>query len=235
MHASAARALTSLLGLASPPVGVAFVDQPPPGVARVERPAASGCTYWKVAAAEDRAFYTVGEDHHGCPVGAHTHAAAMPAEKMAELQGLIGTMVGLQYLRAEEVAGIPTRDRPLEVAVYARLEQMPVPPDVVLVAGRPRALMLLAEAAAACALVAEGGIGGRPTCAMIPAAMATGKVSSNLGCIGNRVYTDLPDDAFYAAIPARALPALLERLDVVVRANTELEGFHRARRSAAAG
>ena len=49
----------------------------------------------------------------------------------------------------EEVPQIPTRKTPLRVAVYAPLAAAPVPPDVVLVRGNARQLMLLAEAAQA--------------------------------------------------------------------------------------
>ena len=48
---------------------------------------------------------------------------------------LIHTMVGLSYLKMEEVPAIPTRKTPLEVAVYAPLAAAPLPPDVVLVRG----------------------------------------------------------------------------------------------------
>jgi len=41
-------------------------------------------------------------------------------------------MVGLSYLKAEEVPRIPTRKTPLRIAVYAPLDRAPVPPDVVL-------------------------------------------------------------------------------------------------------
>ena len=69
-----------------------------------------------------------------------------PAEKK-ELMGLIETMVGLEYLKMEEVPQIPTRNTPLQVAVYAPLDAAPMSPDVVLVRGNARQLMLLAEAA----------------------------------------------------------------------------------------
>jgi uncharacterized protein (DUF169 family) len=127
--------LAALLDLDSPPIAIAFLDAPPPGVARVAAAEPAGCGYWRRAAAGE-VFYTVADDHKRCPVGAHTdHVPLAPAER-EELMGLIGTMVGLEYLTMDDVAHIPTLRAPLAVAVYAPLAAAPVPPDVVLAGGR---------------------------------------------------------------------------------------------------
>ena len=91
------RTLVEELGLRAPPVAVAFRADVPADMERTGAPAPAGCGYWRMAA-EGRSFGTVASDHYGCPVGAHTHGVALPPEKQAELQGLIGTMVGLEYL-----------------------------------------------------------------------------------------------------------------------------------------
>src|SRR5229473_3701845 len=101
--------------------------------------------YWRRAAAGE-VFYTVADDHKRCPVGAHTHNVTLSPEEKQELMGLVQTMVGLSYLKMEGVPRIPRRKTPLEVAVYAPLDRAPVAPDVVLVRGNARQLMLLAEA-----------------------------------------------------------------------------------------
>ncbi|MEQ1574502.1 MAG: DUF169 domain-containing protein, partial [Vicinamibacterales bacterium] len=93
-----------------------------------------------------------------------------PAEQQ-ELMGLVQTMVGLSYLKMEDVAQIPTRRTPMQVAVYAPLASAPVPPDVVLVRGNARQLMLLAEAAQAAGVAGTGATLGRPTCAVLPEAI----------------------------------------------------------------
>src|SRR5688572_23630573 len=98
----------SRLHLSRPPVAVAFVATPPQGLARVDRAAAAGCGYWKHAS-DGHAFYTTAEDHFNCPVGAFTHGAPLPAEQSKELEGLVGTMIRLQYLRGDEVPAIPHR------------------------------------------------------------------------------------------------------------------------------
>ena len=85
--------------------------------------------------------------------------------------GLVETMVGLSYLKMEDVPQIPKRRTPLRVAVYAPLAAAPVPPDVVLVRGNARQLMLLAEAAQAAGAAGTGATMGRPTCAVLPEAI----------------------------------------------------------------
>jgi uncharacterized protein (DUF169 family) len=75
---------------------------------------------------------------------------------------------------------------------------------------------------------------GRPTCAVLPQALASGRSAASFGCVGNRVYTGAGDDEAYYAIPGAALEAVAAKLPIIVRANAELETFHQARRADAA-
>ena len=222
---NAARQLQDLLGLRRPPVAVSFRDAAPAGVGPVERAGPSSCSYWKLAG-EGRTFYTEAPDHYNCPIGAHTHGVDSPPEVRKELEGVVTTMLELGYLRAEEVPAIPHREGPFGVAVYSPLEQAPGEPDVVIIAGTARQVMLLAEAAGAAGLM------GRPTCAALPQAMRTGGGVLSLGCIGNRVYTRLGDDEMYFALPGKQVSAVAEKLATIVHANRELEKYHTAKLSA---
>src|SRR5918994_5109819 len=104
--------LTDLLRLTSAPVAVSFVDAAPAGVPHVAALEPAGCGYWRRAAAGE-VFYTVADDHKSCPVGAHTHNVPLSATEQEGLMALVGTMVGLEYLKMEEVPHIPTRKTPL--------------------------------------------------------------------------------------------------------------------------
>jgi uncharacterized protein (DUF169 family) len=220
--------LQDLLGLRWPPIALAFQPGPPPGIPRVDGAGPSGCTYWKLAA-EGNVFYTEAADHYNCPIGSYTHGIDLPAAQAQELEGLVGTMVQLEYLRQEEIPAIPRRETPFGVAVYAPLADAPFDVDVVIVRGNAKQMMLVAEAASAAGLGHDAGLMGRPTCAMVPEAMRSGRGAVSLGCIGNRVYTGLGDDEFYAAIPGPTLEALMAKLATIVTANRELERFHQAR------
>ena len=217
-----------LLGLQKSPVAIAFREHAPEGVSKVDEAAVSGCAYWK-SAAQGRTFYTEASDHYGCPVGAHTHGIELPAQQAEELQGLVGTMVDLQYIAMEEVAQLPQLGNGFGVAVYAPLSEAEFEPDVVVLCGNPRQMMVLAEAAHAAGIGGGTSQVGRPTCAAIPATLESQRVVTNLGCIGNRVYTELGDEELYFVVPGAQLDALAEKLAVIASANQELASFHAGR------
>lgn len=224
--------LEGLLGLTSTPVAITFTDKAPHGVARVAAPEPAGCGYWRRAAAGE-VFFTVADDHKRCPVGAYTHNVTLAPAEHEELMDLVQTMVGLSYLEMKDISEIPTRKTPLQVAVYAPLAMSPVPPDVVLVRGNARQLMLLAEAAQAAGVAGTGATLGRPTCSVLPQALNSARTAASFGCVGNRVYTGAGEADAYFAIPGPQLAAVEGKLAVIVRANQELEKFHRGRAATA--
>ena len=62
--------------------------------------------------------------------------------------------------------------------------------------------------------------------------MRTGAGVPSLGCIGNRVYTELGDEEFYYAVPGNQLAAVTSKLTTIASANRELEKYHRSRMQA---
>lgn len=227
-HSHDARQLETLLGLSHSPVAVSFLPQPPEGAKRVDAPAAAGCAYWK-RASQGEVFYTVSEDHLGCAVGAYTHGVELSDSDQRNLANVLTTMTGLSYLDMAEVPSIPARRDSLNIVSYAPLALSPAAPSVVLLKVKARSAMLLDEAALSAGVRGQGAGAVRPACSVIPKVLGTERTSSTLGCIGNRVYTELRDDELWYAIPGQSLGAVLERLAAVVRANVELEQFHRAR------
>ncbi len=220
--------IQELLGLKVPAVAIAFRDTAPAGIPRVTTPAPAGCGYWKLAA-EGQAFYTEGSDHFGCPVGAHTHGVELPPQVATELNGLVQTMVDMQYITMKEIPMIPHRQETFHVAVYAPLTQATFTPDVVLVRGTVKQLMLLAEATQAAGVPGGSATMGRPTCAVLPESLQSGHAATSFGCIGNRVYTGLGDDEGYYAIPGARVADVVGKLAVITEANRQLEAFHRSR------
>jgi uncharacterized protein (DUF169 family) len=223
-----ARQLQDLLGLRNKPVALTFQPAPPANIPRVNAPGPSGCTYWKYAS-QGRTFWTEAADHYNCPIGSYTHGIDLPPERSKELTDVLGTMFSLGYIRQEEVPGIPRRQEQFGVAVYAPLADSPLDPDVVLVCGNAKQIMLLSEAAQAAGVGAATGLMGRPTCAAIPLAMSTQTGVASLGCIGNRVYTAMADDELYFAVPGKQAEAVASKLADMVKANQTLEGYHRER------
>jgi uncharacterized protein (DUF169 family) len=216
------------LDMAHEPVAIGFLSSPPAGLERVNKPDAAGCGYWKQASA-GRSFYTTGDDHLNCAVGAYTHGVSLTPEQGQQLQGLIGTMVELKYLKADEVPAIPHRSQPMQIAAYAPLAHASFDPDVVVFRGNVRQMMVLSEAARAAGVFDSGAVMGRPACAMIPQVSATGASVASVGCIGNRVYTGLGDGEMYLTVPGPNVGAVLQQLELIANANTALEQFHQQR------
>ncbi len=222
--------IQQLLNLETAPVAVTFHDVRPDDVPHTEKVEPSGCTYWR-RAAEGKSFYTEASDHYNCPIGCYTHNVELPDTQAKELENTLGLMVELGYLAMEEVPGIPRRENRFQSAVYSPLADATGMPDVVIISGKPRQMMLLTEAATAAGIGTQDGVMGRPTCAVIPAVVEGGRSASSLGCIGNRVYTSLSDDDFYFAFPGEHIDAIVEKLETIVNANRALEEYHQQRQA----
>jgi uncharacterized protein (DUF169 family) len=219
--------LMETVGGARRPVAIAFLDAPPAGVEKFEGSQPSSCSYWRLAA-EGRKFYTEASDHLNCPVGAYTHNTLTP-ERLPELQQTLGLMSSIGYIRMEEVPGVFHLDRAPKVVAYAPLGETTYAPDAVLISGLPGAMMLIAEAAMRAGAMSNLPLLGRPTCMAIPAAMSNGAVTSS-GCIGNRVYTDVPEDHIYTVLRGSDLEKVAAELDTIRSANRTLTEYHQERR-----
>ncbi|MSP63962.1 MAG: hypothetical protein EXR72_27200 [Myxococcales bacterium] len=223
--------LQGVLTLDRAPIAVAFLDAAPTGVRRFMGQVPSGCSFWSIAAsapAGKSAFYTVPSDHYNCPIGAYTHRIDLPAERAHELTDVLGFMAQIGYLKMEEVPGIPRWATVPGAIVYARLGEMPVPPDAIVLAVPTRSAMLLTEAT----LAAGGTLPStlpRPTCMAIPAAVAGGTTLSH-GCVGNRVYTDVGEGDLYVMLRTADVEGLLAALPRVHDANRQLLDYHQARK-----
>jgi uncharacterized protein (DUF169 family) len=222
------RDLMVQLSLKHRPVAVASLKAAPPGVEKFEGVQPSGCSFWRLAS-QGRTFYTVGADHYNCPIGSHTHNIPLPPERAHELNDTLGFMTGLGYIRMEEVPAMPRLTRTPGVVVYAPLGLTPVEPDVVLFWGPPGRVMLLQEAANRSGAGAQMTTLGRPTCMVVPAALAHGVVAST-GCIGNRVYTGLDESDLYVAVPGRDLLKVAGEIATIVMANNTLLMYHQDRK-----
>lgn len=224
--------LVSNLQLKALPVAVSFNAEPPPAIARIDTAALAGCAYWKIAA-EGRVFYTDASDHLGCTIGAHTLGVELGPQQQAELEHMLSMMTGVKYITMEDVAGIPVRKGKLNFVTYAPLSKSPASPDLVLVRSSARASMLLSEAAHSAGARDTTAPVIRPACAMLPQVLASCRTTTSLSCIGNRVYTGLPDDEMWTTLPGAHLDAIMDKLTDVVQANRTLSNFHTGRVAAA--
>lgn len=221
---------TTRLRLDRRPVAVTFLDAEPAGVPKFSGTEPAGCSFWRLAAA-GKTFYTVPADHFNCAVGAYTHNIQLPPDRVQETETMLGMMFNLGYVRPEEVPGIPQLPREPKAVVFAPLADAPMPPSVVLFACKAPAAMLLNEASIRAGASSPLPLLGRPSCMALPAALAHGTVST-LGCIGNRVYTNLGADEMYIVVPGAKVDAVSDALGIIATANATLEEFARGRQAA---
>jgi len=219
--------IRAVTGGAWRPVAISFVDTPPPGVAPLEGMAASSCGYWPLAAG-GRVFYTTAAQHQNCPVGGYTHNLLLP-ETMPQLNQALDLMSGIGYVSMEEIPGIFRMEKTCGAVVYAPLGEAPVEPSVVVTAGRPARVMLLAEAAHRAGASSSLPLLGRPTCMALPAALAQGMVTS-AGCTGARVYTGIGEDELYVVLRGADLEGIAREIDTIQSANQTLTGYHQERK-----
>ncbi|RPJ28995.1 MAG: hypothetical protein EHM35_13465 [Planctomycetaceae bacterium] len=229
-YSSVEQRLSRILRLRNHPVAVTFRDTAPAGVPQFTGTEPSSCSFWRLAA-EGRTFHTVAADHYNCPIGSYTHNVPLPPARADDLNQTLGLMTEIGYVKMDELPNIPRLPRTPGVIIYAPLATTPVDPDVVVVSAQPGRLMMLHEAALRAGADVQAPLFGRPTCMAVPAALSMGVVSS-IGCIGNRIYTDLPDDELYMTIPGKDVARVADELGVIKQANTVLSDYHRARREA---
>jgi uncharacterized protein (DUF169 family) len=210
------------------PVAVSFLETVPPLIQKFEGVRPSGCSFWKLAA-DGRVFYTVGADHHNCPLGSYTHNISLPEGRAHELNDTLEFMTAIGYLRMAEVAEIPRLKETPEIVMYAPLAETPVDPDVVLFWGPPGRVMLLQEAAMRAGVATQFKTLARPTCMVLPAALSQGTVASS-GCIGNRIYTGLEEADMYVAVPGTDIGPVAEQTAVIRAANSALRQYHEERK-----
>ncbi len=211
------------------PVAVTFLDAEPEGIEKFSSSEPSGCSFWRLAA-EGRVFYTVPADHFNCAVGSYTHNIPLSPEREKETEQTLKMMFDLGYVRPEEVPQIPRLAKPPVAIVYAPLGETPMAPDVALFACKPSSAMLLNEAALRAGKSSGMPALGRPTCMALPASLQHGALLS-LGCIGNRVYTDLGEDEMYIFLRGGDLAAVTDALSVITSANSALTDYARSRRA----
>ena len=224
-----AEQLVSSLELSLPPVAIAFCDVVPDDVPMFAGVVPAGCAFWSQATS--RTFATAARDHALCAIGIHTHnLSGAPASQPEELHASLKAMMGLDYVREEEIPAIPVMPRPRAHALYGPLADFPVQPEVVLVFAHAQHGLILSEAVAR----VDGGAPpamGRPACAIVPQVLNQQRAAMSLGCCGARAYLDaLTDDVALWALPAHRLDQYCGQIVTFANANKTLTAFHQRRR-----
>lgn len=224
-----ANQLMTSLDLSLQPIAVAFCDVVPDNVPDFDGVVPAGCAFWQEAATHT--FATSARDHERCSIGIHTHnMSETPASQQDELQASLQAMIGLDYVREEEVAAIPVLQREVKHALYGPLADFPADPEVVFLFAHTQQGLILSEAVER----VDRGVPpamGRPACAVVPQVLNHGHAAMSLGCCGARAYLDaLSDSVALWALPGSKLDQYCEQIEIFARANKTLSAFHERRR-----
>src|SRR3954453_19180766 len=206
--------LQELLGLAVPPVAIAFISHVPAGIERIQRTTpprtadgrtgavAASCVFW--IQGTQGVFATEAEDHGNCSVGSMTHGFKTMEEIASNAD--VAALCQTGWVTPEAVATIAVvRERPKSI-VYGPLRDMPVEPSVILLRLNGKQQMLLHH-------VWPGlRFEGKPQCHIIPSAKESGDIAVSVGCMLSRVRTGMSNNEVTCAIPASRVSELIERL-----------------------
>ena len=230
-NATLASQLQDRLGLERHAIGLSFVQSRPDGVHQTSAVVPSACTFW--ALGDEGVFYAAADQHYNCPIGAMTMGFDMPQEVEGDLMSLVQKMCADRYISEQEPASIPGVTKPKEGIVYGPLGRLPVEPDLILLWLDPTQAMLFNEAAgsATWADSMTPALYGRPTCAALPVALAEGRPTMSLGCIGMRTFTGVAADKMLAVVPAAEADRFASALGTTVDANAEMKQFYEGRRA----
>jgi uncharacterized protein (DUF169 family) len=208
------RDLQDLLGIAAPPVAIAFISHVPARIGRLERtrppPTADGrtgavaasCVFW--IEGTQGVFATEADDHGNCSVGSLTHGFKTTEEIAGNAD--VAALCETGWVTPEAVARIAVvREKPKSV-VYGPLRDMPLEPSVIVLRLNGKQQMLLHDAWPG--LRFEG----KPQCHIIPIAKESGEIAVSVGCMLSRVRTGMSNNEVTCAIPASRVSELIERL-----------------------
>lgn len=219
--------LRALLGLAVPPIAIAFAATIPDGMERpggaIPTPTAdgrtgavpAGCVFWMKAT--ERAFATVAADHGNCSVGSYTHGFKTLPEATAGAD--VAALVGAEWVTMEAAATIPTVAQKPGAVLYGPLAAAAFAPDVVFLRLTAKQLMLVNDA------WPELRFAGKPQCHIIPIAMTCGEVAVSSGCMLSRVRTGMSNNEVTCALPAAKLGELVARLKRAQAADIKVAAY----------
>jgi uncharacterized protein (DUF169 family) len=208
--------LAQLLDLPHPPVAVTFVEggtEVPDASAEPIPPQPAGCCFWEPA--QRQTLDTRADDHAHCSVGSYTHGL-IPLAVAATGQDT-AALVGSGWVTEADLGAAPHLPFTPNTIRYGPATDTDGA-DVVLVRLSATALMTLQGAWPALTLVTK------PQCQIVPLAYG-GASAVSPGCAVSRIRTGLPADELTCALPARELPAIVEKLQHAVAADRAVGDF----------
>lgn len=213
--------LAEKLMIELPPIGLTFVSEPPPDIPVIHRDVQSFCSLWRWA--EKRVFYASGEQHTQCGIGGLVSGFLKLEGREGELASLLKEMCEGGEGTIAEINDTVRYDHNSTGVVYGPLWMMPTNIDLALFWATLPQMGVLQEMTGTIMWRnnSKGVVFPRPACAVLPIASLNKKPAMSLGCIGMRVYTNVPSHMYLIALPGSQLGplelAVKEKIDIPQR------------------
>ena len=208
-----AQLLADRLMIEIPPVAMAFVEEKPEGVAPLYREPPSFCSLWRLA--ELRVFYASAEQHDGCGIGGVVSGFSSAEGREDDLAVLLTELCEVEVGTTEEIVQTARFQRSGGGVVYGPLWKMPVEPDLALMWATLPQMGVVQEIVGKIMWRnnPQGAVFTRPACGVLPIAYENQNTALSLGCIGMRLYTEIPPHLFLVAVHPSQLPKLEQGLE----------------------
>jgi uncharacterized protein (DUF169 family) len=205
--------LADRLRIEIPPVGMAFVQEKPEDIAPLYRDPPSFCSLWRLA--ELRVFYASAEQHDGCGIGGVVSGFSSSDGREDELALLLTELCEVEVGTTEEIAQTARFEPSGGGVIYGPLWKMPVEPDLALMWATLPQMGVVQEIVGKIMWRnnPQGAVFTRPACGVLPIAHESQKTALSLGCIGMRLYTEIPAHLFLVAMHPSQLPKLERGLE----------------------
>lgn len=219
--------LSDLLSLQNGPLAITFTDRAPEDVEPFQAPMPSatadgrtgavpaGCVFWMKA--QQRTFSTNAADHGNCSVGSLTHG--FKALEEAATKSDVAGLVEAGWVSPEDFPHIPVVAGPTGYVTYGPLKDTPLQPDVVFMRVNAKQVMALSDA------IPDISFNGKPQCHIIAIAKEQQRVAVSVGCMLSRVRTGMPNTEMTAAVPARRLQEVVNRLRAAAAADRQVAAY----------
>ncbi len=218
-YEKSAKILKEILDLEGSPVAVTLSREMPEGIKKIEE-ARRHCQYIQQARLKGEAFYATLEEET-CKGGAAVMGMAPlpPNVEDGSYYYKLGQFKTRNAAR-RTIQQVPQVLGGIKAILYAPLEKAGFQPDAIVVVCKPKATMLLTQAA----LYKNGGrihtsfSGKQSLCAdAVASPYQTGEISMTIGCSGSRRHAGIEDEAVIIGIPAEKLDEIVESLQAITK------------------
>lgn len=215
-----------------PPVGLRWLEAAPAGVTVLGKTPPSFCALWRLG--ERATFYAPAAEHKECLIGAHMAGFTLDADEMDEAYAMMADMCATEQVPSDNLGVLTRAPKQAAGILYGPLWTYPGTPDALVVWATLAQAGVLQELLGPLAWPGnpQGVTFGRPACGVVGAAMTAQKPALHEGCVGMRLYTQLPRELCPIGLPGELLGPLGDRLLALTDGPARIEAYLEKMRAA---